>query len=56
VADVKPSGLNRPSLECDALDRQMQELDRLGRRLHLELVGQLADLGFWIAAVPAQGL
>ena len=29
---------------------------RLGRRLHLELLGQLADLCRWVAAVATKGL
>src|SRR5215211_2105373 len=47
---------DQPSPEDDALDRQLQELDCSGRRLHLELGGQLADLCRRIAAVAAKGL
>jgi hypothetical protein len=31
-------------------------MTRLGGRLLAKSLGQLADLGFWVTAVPAQGL
>jgi hypothetical protein len=46
-AGRSPSRLG--STQCDLLDHS-------DRRLHLELVGQLADLGFWVAAVTTEGL
>jgi hypothetical protein len=42
--------------ERDLLDRQAQELDRSSRRSHSQLIGQLADLRGWIAAVATKGL
>src|SRR5215211_6141755 len=40
----------QPNPERDLLDRQTQELDRSGRRSHLQRIGQLADLGRRVAA------
>src|SRR5512132_97756 len=55
-ADTHAVRDQQPSPERDLRDRQAQELDRSGRRLHLELVGQLADLRRRVAAVATKGL
>jgi hypothetical protein len=47
---------DQPSPEGDTLDRQLQELDCSGRRLLLQLGGQLADLRCRVAAMAAKGL
>ena len=56
AADTHAARDQQPSTERDLPDRQAQELDRSGRRSHLELVGQLADLRGRVAAVATKGL
>jgi hypothetical protein len=56
---IRRSFRSRPGSSCQPrMQRTRPEgwVDRSGRRLHLELVGQLADLGFRVAAVPTKGL
>jgi hypothetical protein len=50
---------SRPGSSCQPrMQRTRPEgwVERSGCRRHLELVGQLADLGFWVAAMATKGL